>query len=154
MNTSITSPRMPGASMNWSLEWRRWAMRSRKKIVLPCLPRPSMVYSSERGLLGMMLQELHVARGHLHVHQKIRAGQREQQRDPPAVEEHRVEVEHARRPVADGDREGVFLVAVDRLADDVGGLVAVEGRVQHLDLVPTSIFGQLPPRWACTVRIT
>jgi hypothetical protein len=33
-----------------------------------------------------------------------------------------------------GDGEGVFDGAVDRLADDVGGLVAVEGRAEHLDL--------------------
>ena len=33
-----------------------------------------------------------------------------------------------------GDRERVFRRAVDRLADNVGGLVAVKRRGQHLDL--------------------
>ena len=79
-------------------------------------------------------QELHVARGHLHVDQEVGARQREQHRDPPRVEDQRVEVEQAAFVVAHRDRERAFLVAIDRLADDVGGLVAIEGRVQHLDL--------------------
>ena len=37
--------------------------------------------------------------------------------------------------VQDGDDEGKLVVAVDELAEHVRGLVAVEGRVQHLDLV-------------------
>jgi hypothetical protein len=36
--------------------------------------------------------------------------------------------------VQDGNGEGKLGMAVDRLAEDVGALVAVEGRVQNLDL--------------------
>ena len=43
VKTSITWPRIPGASTNSSLEWCRCCSRSRKKSVFPCLPSPSIV---------------------------------------------------------------------------------------------------------------
>ena len=79
-------------------------------------------------------QETDIAGRHLHVHHEVGTGQGEQQRDPPCVEQDGVDVESAGLRVAHGERERILLVAVDDFADDVGGLVAVEGRVEHLDL--------------------
>ena len=80
-------------------------------------------------------QELDVAGRHLHVDHEVGAREREQDVDLLRVEQDRVQLEPAVGFVQDGDDEGQLVVAVDELAEHVCGLVAVEGRVQHLDLV-------------------
>ena len=81
------------------------------------------------------LQELHVPGGHVHVDHEV--GPREGEEDGEAlrVEQHRVELEPALRVVEHGDRKRRLGVAVHDLPDHVGGLVAVEGRAEHLHLV-------------------
>ncbi len=79
-------------------------------------------------------QELHVAGGHFHLHHEVGARQREEQADAPGVEQDGVDIELAVIVVQHRDGKGVFARPVDGLADDVGGLVAIEGRGQHLDL--------------------
>ena len=79
-------------------------------------------------------QELDVAGGYFHVDHEVGARQREEQADAPGVEQDGVDVELAVGVVQHRDGKGVFVRPVDGLADDVGGLVAIEGRGQHLDL--------------------
>ena len=79
-------------------------------------------------------QELDVARGHFHVDHEIGPRQREEQADPPGVEQDGVEKELALAVVQHRNRKRILGGAVDRLADHVGSLVAVEGRAEHLDL--------------------
>ncbi len=87
------------------------------------------------GLVGQDgAQELDVAGRHFHIDHEIGPRQRKEQADPPGIEEDGVKKELAAVVMDDGNREGVFGGAVDRLADDVGGLVAVEGGTQHLNL--------------------
>jgi hypothetical protein len=65
----------------------------------------------------MLRRKCHVARRHFHIDHEIGARQREQDADQPAVEQDRVEHQLAFRRVHDGDGEGKFVMAVDRLAE-------------------------------------
>ena len=80
-------------------------------------------------------QELDVARRHLHVDLEVGARGGEEDVDLLAVEQDRVEREPAVRVVQHRDDERQLVVAVDHLAEDVRGLVPVEGRAEHLHLV-------------------
>ena len=94
------------------------------------------MYSSERARTGVIeLQELDVAGRHLHVDHEVGARERAEDIDLLWIEQDRVQLEPAVRVVQDGDDEGQLVGAVDELAEHVRGLVAVEGRAQHLDLV-------------------
>ena len=80
-------------------------------------------------------QEVDVAGRNVHVDHEIRAREREEHADVAGVEEDGVEDEAPAALVEDGDHERHLVVAVEELADDIGRLVAVEGRVEHLHLV-------------------
>ena len=82
-----------------------------------------------------LAQELDVAGRHLHVDHEVRAREREEVVDLPRVEHDRVEPEPAGAVVEHGHDERQLQVAVDDLAEHVGGLAAVERRAEHLDLV-------------------
>ncbi len=79
-------------------------------------------------------QEVHEAGGHLHVHHEVGPVQAEQRQQHAHVEQDGVDEQAAVGVVQHRHRERVFLAAVDRPADHVGALVAVEGRGKHLDL--------------------
>ena len=84
---------------------------------------------------GHRAQKLDVARRHLHVDQEVGAREREEEADLPRVQQDRVDLEATVGVVEHGSDERQPVVAVHDLAEHVRGLVAVEGRVQHLDLV-------------------
>src|SRR6266542_2644621 len=80
------------------------------------------------------LQEMDVARRHVHVDEEVGAREREEDVDALLLEQDRVERERAGLVVQDGDDERRLVVSVHNLADDVRGLVPVEGGAQHLQL--------------------
>ncbi len=79
-------------------------------------------------------QKLHVAGWHLHVHHEIGAREREQHSYPPGIEDDRIQIQLSFRRVQDRYSERVFHSAIDRLADHIGSFVAIEGRVEYLNL--------------------
>ena len=89
-----------------------------------------------RGLVGQdRAEEVDVRGRHFHVHEKVRAVGREQDREVGVVHQQRVEVEPSLRVVLDRHDERIGVDPVDDAADDVCGLVPDERRGQHLDLV-------------------
>ncbi len=84
---------------------------------------------------GHVAQEVDVAGRHLHVDHEIRARQREEDVDLLRVEHDRVQRQPAGVVAKHRHDEGPLLVAVDDLAEHVGGLVPVEGRAEDLNLV-------------------
>ncbi len=96
---------------------------------------------ADRGVeLGLALarhqgtQEIDDRRRHLGIHHEIGAREAEDVRDLVLAGQQAVDIEPARLVVEDGDDEGDLVRAIDRLADDVGALVAVEGRAEHGEL--------------------
>ena len=79
-------------------------------------------------------QVLDAGRRHLHVGHEIRPRQREQDADAPWLEDDRVDHQVTRFAMQDRQGPGPVLVAVDHAADQIGALVAVERRVEHLNL--------------------
>ena len=80
-------------------------------------------------------QELDVPGRHLHVDHEVRAREREQHVDLLVLQHDRVEHESALAVMEHGHEERQLVMTVDDLPEHVGGLVAVEGRAEHLDLV-------------------
>ena len=79
-------------------------------------------------------QEAHVGGRHRHVHHEVGPRKVEEPLDVLGCEQHRVD-EHAALAVAQqGQREGLHLAVIDDAADEVGALVAVEERAQHVHL--------------------
>ncbi len=79
-------------------------------------------------------QKLHIGRRDFHIDHEIGAGEGEQQQQIVFGEQHRVDKELAALVVQDGQRQRKFGEAVDHLADRIRALVAVEQRVEHLNL--------------------
>ena len=79
-------------------------------------------------------QELHIGARNLHVHHEVGACEAEDQLQLVFAEQGRIDHQAIAFAVHDRQRKRCFVEAVDDLADQVGALVAIEQRGQHLDL--------------------
>ena len=128
-------PLMPGAMRKRSLEWRRCVQEVAVEQVLAVLLQAERVVDlGARLARHQRAQELHVGAGDFHVDHEVGAREAEQDQQLVLVEHRGVDGQLAALGVQDGQRERHLGVAVDDLAHQVGALVAVEQRGQHLDL--------------------
>ena len=101
-------------------------------------------------------QKTHIAAGHGHVDEKIGAGEGEKHGNLFRVEQRGVDFQTASSVVHHRQREGMAAAAVDDAAEDIGRFVAVEGRIEHLDVqvqfLRRPFRAEVPPRRAHDVR--
>ena len=133
MKTAITMPSSPSAKAKRASECCRCDMRLRNSSVLPCLLKPMAMYSSSMRLKGMIVRRKSIrSRG------RGTSTRKYDQLNPnttlarSCVEQRGVHHDAALR-AEQGDHERKRHPSAPNAADQIGALVSVEDRAQHID---------------------